>query len=323
MPAARYRVFDFGTIYLTQAQRQSPFMVVGVEVQNARRDFSESGKRLPPQGVWAYLTQRWQDWVDGPEIDIRFRKQRHVLWSEDPSVTTFSTCLGTNGLYQAVMTELAKKPNIPPLPPSLPPAGNLVSNAARTLIARPGSISVKSTCESDLDIYLWWGSPTDDGSGPCAPLPIPDPPTPPVAPVLPQPSGAWNGPQFPVPPSLPPGTAPLGGGSLVLGSPFSGDQSLPPTTLTSTRFTVLTFPSGAESQGCVVPAPVLLQSPVFPGILSPESVSVVLGGNDGQTGLPCGATRYDRSWVHPTLGVLFSISANGVAPPGPVQAVFS
>lgn len=322
MPEARYRIFDFGTIYLTQAQRQSPFMIVGVEVQNARRDFSESGKRIPPQGVWAYLTQRWQDWVDGPEIDIRFRKQRHILWSEDPSVTTFSTCLGTNGLYQAVLTELAKKPNIPPLPPSLPPQGNLVSNAARSLIVRPGSISVKSTCESDLDIYLWWGSPTDDGSGPCAPLPLPDPPTPSIAPALPQPSGAWNGPQFGQPPSLAPTTPPIGGGSLVLGSPFPGDQSLPPAAVTQTTLRAR-YAVSAAGPPCIAPAPSIVAFGPFPGILGPEALQFVPASGSPIPGFACGASKYVFDVVGPAGLLVSGEQYNGSAPPESIQPIYS
>lgn len=314
MPAARYRLFDYGTIYLTQQQRQSSFLVAVVEVLNSRQPGYESGKRLPPQGVWAYVTQRWQDAVQGPELEVRFRKSKLVLWELDPVVDAFNQCFQTNSLYTAILTELAKKPNIPPLPPSVAPTAPLVSQQARNLLIRPGAISVRSTYASDLDVTLYWGAPVDDGSSGCAPSPQPDPPTPPIEPALPTPSGAWAGPQFPIPPLLPSGAPPIGGGSLNTGGGFAGDQSVPVSAVTQT-FLRLQRSVSAVGPPCINPPPEVQEYGPFPGILGAGALVIIPKPGYGATGFPCGATSYIYDVQTPNGVFAVNEFYNGYAPP--------
>lgn len=298
MPAARYRIASFGTIYLTQAQRQSVSLIVGVEILNARLDYYESGKRLPPQGIWAYITRRWQDFVDGPELEVRFRKQRHVLWSDGTTRSDVNLCSQFAVSDLAILTELAKKPNIPPLPPSVPPTQPLLGRAPRSILERPGSISVKSVYESDMDVYVWWDGLPDDGSGPCQPLPIADPPIPPVAPALPVPTGAWSGPSVSAPAILPQGSPPIGGTSLNQGGSFPGDQSIPPSLLTQT-FLRARIQIADVQEPCGAGQVLIQEWGPFPGILPQSALQLVNLQASGQGTFPCGATRYTYGWQGP------------------------
>jgi hypothetical protein len=323
MPSARYRLFDFGTLYLTKAQREAPALIVGVEVLNYRVPPYESGKRLPPQGVWAYVTQRWQDFVDGPEMEVRFRKQRHVLWNDTTPTIQTGACTSTNALYSAIMTELAKKPNTPPLPPSLPPVLPLIQNSARSVLLRPGAISIKSVYQSDMDVYLWWTDAPDDGADTCKTPPLPDPPTPPVEPSLPVPSGAWAGPQFPLPPSLPAGSPPIGGGSLNQGGGFAGDQSIPVSNFTQTTLRASYAVAGFASEGCAPRAPRLAAFGPFPGILPASALTFVNRPGFPQSGFSCGGSDYTFDVFGPT-GILVSGETYiGVSGPVSISPIYS
>jgi hypothetical protein len=318
MPSARYRLFDFGTLYLTQEQRQSTYLVMVVEVLNFRLPPSESGKRLPPQGVWAYVTQRWQDAVQGREVEVRFRKSKFVLWELDPIAVAIDQCARTNILYADILAELAKKPNIPPLPPSIPPVLPLESLVPRTLLLRPGALSIKSVYQSDMDVSLYWSAAPDDGSGACKPLPVPDPPQPPIAPSLPTPSGAWAGPQFPLPASLPAGSPPIGGGSLNQPGAFSGDQSIPPTTFTQSFLRMQVTLSGSPP-ACVAPPVQVIEFGPFPGLLSSGSLTFQFASNSGNPAGSCGGTGYIYNISGPAGPILTGYSYVGTAPPVSLQ----
>jgi hypothetical protein len=324
MAEAKYRLSDFGTIYLTREQRQSLFLVVVVEVLNTRKQPYESASRLPPQGVWAYVTQRWRDAVQGRELEVRYRKQKLILWDDTGTQETVNNCIRANSLYLALMEELVKKPNIPPLPPSILPVLPVTSNAPRTLLLRPGAISVSSLYDSDMDVTLFWGASPEASGGGCAPPALPDPLEPPIAPALPTPPGNWAGPQPPVPPLLPPGSPPIGGGSLNTGGGFPGDQSIPETTVTQTTLRARYAQSSPSSSDCTVPPPVIEEYGPFPGVLGADALTFVpVPGWPIIGGFPCGANQYRFSVVGPTGPLTFGTTYNGTAPPESIEPIYS
>lgn len=212
----RYRVYDFGTIVLPDAVRRSAYCALRVSVLSARSSYSQSFERIPPQSSWGYVVLLDADgFAVGRELEVRFAKQRWVLWEYPEDVITQNICVLGNNLYGDIMTELAKKPNIPPLPPSTPPLpGGTFQNTSRLVAHGVEMFTVRSRFVSDLDVELWY---TSQPESDCTPVAI-DPPAgqPPIEQTLPQPGGPnGNGPaplqQVPVLGQVPA----LGGTSLI------------------------------------------------------------------------------------------------------------
>ena len=232
-----WRLSDFGTVVLPDSARLSGYLVMRVSIDAVRSSLSQSFFRRPPQSIYGYVTLRdAEDFVAGQELTIRFAKNRFVLWSYDLIQTNESLCVIGNTLYAELMNELAKKPNIPPIPPSVPPIiQSPFSLQARLMLLGVSAITVKTVHRSDFTVELMWDE--MDGS-PCSPIPMDTPPgTAPLEDALPVPGGD-NSPAPPPyndPPILPPSAPPLGGTALIPPGYASGDQSRPPNVPTRLR----------------------------------------------------------------------------------------
>lgn len=236
----RYRLYEFGTIILPDEVRRSNYCSVRVSILTARLPFFASFERIPPQGSWGYVVLLDADgYALERELEIRFARQRWVLWEYPEDQITQNLCGLGNALYEDILVELAKKPNIPPLPPSLPPApGGAFQNSPRLVAHGIESFTVRSRFKSDMDVEIWYTvQPVTD----CTPEAVdPLPGSPPLQPALPSPGGP-NG-AAPPPTALVPveeDLPPLGGGAAIPPGFPPGYQSSPPSLPQFKKVTVL------------------------------------------------------------------------------------
>lgn len=222
-----WRIHKYGTLLLSDEMRASLWMILRLKVQASRGYPYYSTERRPHQTVHGFVTCRdSRGFVSKGDFQWRFDQQRWILWDSPEETLAVNQCFGTNALWDDILDELAKKPNIPPLPPSIPPTSDKFFNRPRTIIHGIDSISVFTRQDLDFDIELEWVR-IDEYSN-CEPVPIDLPRTPPpLEGALPEPGGE-NG-AAPPPPdaiaALPANAPPIGGTSAVPEGFADGDQS--------------------------------------------------------------------------------------------------
>lgn len=225
-----WRISRYGTIVLSKEMRDAVWMVMRLKLQVARAAIYYSTERIPPQTVHGWITLRDSDgYVSGQDFDWRFDAQRFILWNLEEYVSTINQCFIANQMSEVLLTELSKKPNIPPIPPTIPP-GDYQEYFGRVPVTIHGisSISIDTKSNADFDVELFWEPRNVDG---CSPVPSDFPRGPvPLENRLPEPGGS-NGPAPPPysPPPQVPSTSPPLGGTAFIPPGFSGpDQSSPP-----------------------------------------------------------------------------------------------
>lgn len=225
-----WRISRYGTIVLSKEMRDAVWMVMRLKLQVARAAIYYSTERIPPQTVHGWITLRDSDgYVSGQDFGWRFDAQRFILWNLEEYVSTINQCFIANQMSEVLLTELSKKPNIPPIPPTIPP-GDYQEYFGRVPVTIHGisSISIDTKSNADFDVELFWEPRNVDG---CSPVPSDFPRGPvPLEDRLPEPGGD-NGPAPPPyspPPQVGPSAPPIGGTSFIPPG-FSGpDQSSPP-----------------------------------------------------------------------------------------------
>jgi hypothetical protein len=326
-----WRISRYGTVVLSKEMRDAVWMVMRLRIQAARSVTYYSGERIPPQTVHGWITLRDSDgYVSGDDFDWRFDAQRFVLWNLEEYTTTINQCFIANQMSEVLLTELAKKPNTPPVPPTIPP-GDYQEYFGRVPVTIHGisSISIDTKSNADFDVELFWEPRNVDG---CSPVPSDFPRGPvPLENRLPEPGGD-NGPAPPPyspPPQVPSASPPLGGTAFIPPGFSSGDQSSPPNEppqfppgATRTTFTVRQFVAGFESQGCAPRPPQDVTATVI-GLKTNADLAVIVEEGDGDGGLPCNSVRYRRAWSLQGTGVILSVLYNGVAPPQLLPPVYS
>lgn len=295
-----YRISRFGTVVLPQEIRRATFCLMRLQIQAVRGITYYSRERIPDQTVHGWITARNADgFVVKNDWDWRFDKQQWLLWELTDYQVTVNQCFIANKQTEVLLTELAKKPNTPPLPPSLPPV-NYDSFFGRVPLIIHGfeSITVKTRVNADFDIEFIYDTRETNN---CSPVPTEIPRGPaPLENELPQPggdNGIAPGPVFP-PASLPPGSPPLGGTSKIPEGYSDADQSSPPNNqefppgATTTVYEMLALVSfdGFESNSCPTSPRVVasISTPsLVPASAFSNSVSVI------DSGYRCGGTKYD------------------------------
>jgi len=107
------------------------------------------------------------------------------------------------------------------------------------------------------------------------------------------------------------------------GPPVPEQVPPPPEGATRTTFRVLQALSGlSESSGCIAPPPEVAEFTVI-GLRRNSEITVALQPGDGDTGLPCGATRYRRTFSLSGVGIIISVLYNGSAPPVLLPPVYT
>lgn len=226
----RYRISKFGTIALPQEVRRATWCILKLEIQATRGVTYYSRERLPFQTVHGWITARDADgFVVNKDWDWRFDRQRWLLWELMDFQVTLNQCFIANKQTEVLLTELAKKPNAPPLPPTLPPV-NYDQFFGRTPIIIHGyeSLTVVTRVNADFDVELIYDTREESR---CSPVPTELPRGPaPLQDRLPAPGGSNGiapGPVFSVP-VLPASSAPLGGTAVIPPGYQGVDQSGPP-----------------------------------------------------------------------------------------------
>lgn len=226
MPSVSYRISRFGTVLLTPEQQYSSFLVLRISCVLTRALEYPNRRFIPPQNNWLYWVGLSKDGYSVMDGYARWYKQQWLLWNYAIAPTNNALCQIGNTLYSELMTELAKKPNIPPLPPSVPPLSNPFSLIGRFQVPSVSAITFSAFNDGDFDVSLDWQDPPPQSE--CSPAPVDLPPPAPISPQLPPP-----GVNMPAPPpesALQPPSAPTG-------SPASGASLVPPG-----------FPPGYQSQ---------------------------------------------------------------------------
>jgi hypothetical protein len=245
MPVERkaYRISRFGTIALPQEIRRAVWCVMKLQVQAQRGPAYYSRERIPFQTVHGWITVRDSDgFVVEREWDWRFDKQRWLLWELTDYQVTVNQCFIANKQTEVLLVELAKKPNIPPIPPSLPPVGyDSFFGKVPQIIHGYESITIKTRLELDFDVEFVYGTRTING---CSPNPeeLPRGPAP-LEDELPKPGGENGiapGPVFPAP-IVPVDSPPIGGTAKIPEGYQGGDQSSAPNTGPPSGTTLTTF----------------------------------------------------------------------------------
>lgn len=317
-----WRISKFGTLLLSKDIRDALWCVMRLKIQGTRGPSYYSRERIPLQTVHGWITLLDSDgYVTQDDFDWRFDAQRFLLWSNESYTTTLNQCFIANKQAEVILQELAKKPNTPPLPPSLPPV-NYDNFFGRIPILLEGinSISIKTRLDADFDVELIW-EPRETSR--CSPEPeeFPRGPTP-LENSLPEPGkdGQVAPPPYFPPPVFPVNSPPLGGTSFIPPGFPSGQQSSPPNQppqfplgATKTTFRIRYQASGFASAGCVLPPPTDVFLGPYTGLFTNGQVSVTPGESDGQTGFACGASRYDKILTLPGVGVLDNILYNGTS----------
>lgn len=252
----RYRISRFGTIALPQEVRRATFCIMKLELQAVRGVTYYSRERIPAQTVHGWITARDADgYVVNKDWDWRFDRQRWLLWESTDFQVTLNQCFIANKQTEVLLTELAKKPNTPPLPPSLPPI-NYDNFFGKVPIIIHGyeSITVNTRVGADFDIELVYDTREESR---CSPVPTEIPRGPaPIENSLPRPggnNGIAPGPVFPVA-QLPVNSSPLGGTSTIPEGYQGADQSRPPTPpLPNGRYSVVVNQKSFKTQsgGCI------------------------------------------------------------------------
>jgi hypothetical protein len=297
-----WRISRYGTIVLSKEMRDAVWMVMRLKLQAARSVIYYSTERIPPQTVHGWITLRDSDgYVSGDDFDWRFDAQRFILWNLEEYTTTINQCFIANQMSEVLLTELAKKPNIPPIPPTLPP-GDYQEYFGRVPVTIHGisSISIDTKSNADFDVELFW-EPRNVNR--CSPVPEDFPRgSVPLERSLPKPGGD-NGPAPPpyTPPAqVGPNSPPLGGTSFVPPG-FSGpDQSSPPNEppefppgATVTNLMLEYTNAFAGGGACTLPRVKSLLVQV-PGLRRLSEFSIV----DSQPPIPngpCGSTKYTKN----------------------------
>lgn len=318
-----YRISKFGTVVLPQEIRRATFCLMRLQIQAVRGVTYYSKERIPGQAVHGWVTARNADgFVVKNDWDWRFDKQQWLLWELTDYQVTVNQCFIANKQTEVLLTELAKKPNTPPLPPSLPPVNyDAFFGRVPSIIHGFESITVKTRVNADFDVEFIYDTRETNN---CSPVPTEIPRGPaPLENELPKPggdNGIAPGPVFP-PASLPANSTPVGGTSKIPEGYEEGDQSGPPNAspfppgATSTRFRLAYQTAGAQSQGCVLPALTVIESQFYAGLFVNGDLQLSVGNSDGQGGFPCDAVRFERVYSKTGLGVVFSVLYNGVSAP--------
>ena len=164
-----------GTIIIPETARASDLLIVRVEVLSVRKLMAQSFLRVPPQSVYGYLTARDIQGFVVRETPIRFSRQREVLYSLDQIQIGVNLCEGLNEVWDSLFKELAKKPNIPPLPPTVPPTINILAAVPRSIVHGFHSLSVAMLePQADFTVELMW---LERPESECAPEPEQEEPT--------------------------------------------------------------------------------------------------------------------------------------------------
>lgn len=231
MPVQTYRISRFGTVLLTPEQQLSAFLNLKIQCVVNRAVEYPNNRYIPPQNRWLYWVAVDKDWFVTYSGYAQWYRQSWLIWSFPETSILNSICQTSNDLYLEVMGELAKKPNIPPQPPSIPPLQPPFSLIPRLQVPAAYAITFYAFNSGDFDVTLNWQDPPP--SGQCSPTPEELEPPGPVDDQLPPP--APNMPQPPPldalsPPDAPPDSPPLGGTSLIPPGFPPGYQSTPPNT---------------------------------------------------------------------------------------------
>jgi hypothetical protein len=314
-----WRISRFGTILLSKEMRDAVWMVMRLKIQIVRGPAYYSQERIPQQTVHGWVTLRDSDgYVTQDDFDWRFDAQRFTLWDDTAYIVNINQCFIANQMLEVILQELAKKPNIPPIPPSIPPVDyqEFFGNVPMT-IRGISAISIDTKLNADFDVELFWFPRNIDR---CSPLPEDFPRGPvPLEDKLPVPGGDNSPapPQYFPPASGAPGSPPLGGTAFIPPGFSSGDQSSPPNEpplfppgATRTTFRVAFRPGSSESQGCVQRALAIASAGPYTGLYPKSALEVVPKSGDGSSGFPCNAVRYNRDYVVAGIGVVLSLFEN-------------
>ena len=265
-----WRIHKFGTVLLSAEMRASLWLILRLKVQATRGYPYYSEERLPPQTVHGFVTCRdSRGYVSRSDFQWRFDQQRWLIWDTPADALARNQCFSINELRDDLLDELAKKPNTPPLAPSLPNTEDKYFNRPRTIIHGVDSISVFTRQDLDFDLELEW-----EASAPfsgCNPEPeeLPREPAP-LENALPEPGGD-NGPAPPPPDAvapLPPNAPPLGGTSAVPEGFSPGDQSQ---VGSSQYFVKMLLRYDTTAGQGVLPQPAIFDLGPFPGVVPPIS----------------------------------------------------
>lgn len=225
-----WRISKFGTLLLSKDIRDALWCVMRLKIQGTRGPSYYSRERIPLQTVHGWITLIDSDgYVSQDDFDWRFDAQRFLLWNNTTYTTTLNQCFIANKQTEVILRELAKKPNIPPLPPSLPPINyDDFFGKIPILLEGINSIAIKTRLDADFDVELIW-EPREVSR--CSPEPeeFPRGATP-LEEKLPEPGrdGQIAPPPYFRPPVLPAGSAPLGGTAFIPPGFSEGQQSSPP-----------------------------------------------------------------------------------------------
>jgi hypothetical protein len=225
----RYRISRFGTVVLPDEIKEALWCIMKLEIIATRGIAYYSEERIPRQTVHGWIVARDADgFVNGDDWDWRFDKQRWTLWTEENTVVSLNQCFIGNTMLEVIMEELAKKPNIPPIPPSIPfQSENGFFGKVPLIVHGYESISVKTRVNADFDIEFVYEKRPESRCSPKAEE-FPRGPAP-IENELPKPGGSNGvapGPVFP-PASLPVSAPPIGGTSIIPEGYQSSDQSSP------------------------------------------------------------------------------------------------
>lgn len=217
-----------GTVLIPDAARKSDVLIARVETIATRKPLALSYLRVPPQSIFGYMTCRDLQGFVVKEIPIRFSRQRETLFSLDQIQIGINLCEGLNSVWQSLFEELAKKPNLPGIPPSVPPTIDLLAAVPRQIIHGIDSVTVAMLeYQCDFTLELLWLERQSSG---CAPEPTPEEPTStPLSGGLPAPGPGRNAPPGGTTPPVTGGVFPPPLTANVPAGFDPNDQYLPPT----------------------------------------------------------------------------------------------
>lgn len=297
-----WRISRFGTILLSKEIRDALWCVMRITLQGTRGPSYYSRERIPVQTVHGWITLRDSDgFVTQDDFDWRFDKQRFLLWEDKAYTITVNQCFIANQQTEVLLEELVKKPNIPPLPPTIPP-GDYQGFFGKVPIMIHGidAIAIKTRLDADFDVELIW-EPRDESR--CSPVPIDFPRgSAPLEDALPKPGedGQIAPPPYFTPPVFPPGSPPLGGTAFIPEGFPPGEQSSPPNQppefppgATQTQLFLEYTNAFAGGGACTLPRVKGLVLQV-PGLRRLNEFSIT-DQFPPQPGGPCGSTKYNKN----------------------------
>lgn len=229
MAVITYRISRFGTVLLTPEQQLSQYLNIRVSCVVRRALEYPNRRHIPPQNNWLYWNALDADFFVAYSGYAQWYKQSWLLWEYPDSNTIQNICRVGNDLYMQIMGELAKKPNIPPLPPTVAPTVPPFSTSPRIQVPTIKYLTFFAFNDGDFDVTINWGPSSSPGQ--CSPTPLEQEAPAPIATQLPPPA-----PNMPAPPPsegiqpgvLPSGSPPVGGTSLIPPGFPPGYQSSPP-----------------------------------------------------------------------------------------------